>query len=344
MAISRVTLAATSFSGSNLYYASGLKPAQQQILLAGLQSAGVKVLRVWLDGVSGTVKGTPVDTVPSLEGDSPGGYDDTVLNHLDDFMAVANGYGIKLLVSLYSYNALAANSDFYGKYYGTGDFYTNSDAINYYKQRVAHIMAHVNPHNGKPWSQSSEYIFAFETQNEAMHDQASWQCNIAGAIRSNLAGNTNILVSTGGGAWLANSLLDAYFSCDALDVLAIHAYGVGDFATSTIQPYVSKAQAAGKKLIMQEWGACYTTAENNNCNGGGPLDEGTRGSNIKQWAGSIAAAGVPQFYWQILPNEDPHQDWDYEVGVGGVNWDDLKGASLDASQADAAFDFGPWLL
>lgn len=29
-------------------------------------------------------------------------------------------------------------------------------------------MAHVNPHNAKPWSQSPEYIFAFGTQNEAM--------------------------------------------------------------------------------------------------------------------------------------------------------------------------------
>lgn len=96
-----------------------------------------------------------------------------MLNRLDDFMANAHTYGIKLLVSIHSYNALAANADFYGQWYGTGDFYTDANAIGYFKGRIAHVLAHVNPHNGKPWSQSSEYIFAFEAQNEAMHDQVS---------------------------------------------------------------------------------------------------------------------------------------------------------------------------
>jgi len=45
-----VTLAARSFFGSNLYYAAGLTDSQSTTLLSGLQSAGVKVLRVWLDG------------------------------------------------------------------------------------------------------------------------------------------------------------------------------------------------------------------------------------------------------------------------------------------------------
>jgi mannan endo-1,4-beta-mannosidase len=82
----------------------------------------------------------------------------------------ARSYGIKLIISFHSYNALQDNRDFYGQWYGTGDFYSNTDAIGHYKDRIAHVMAHVNPHNGKTWAQSSEYIFAFETQNEAMHD------------------------------------------------------------------------------------------------------------------------------------------------------------------------------
>lgn len=35
-------------------------------------------------------------------------------------MANAKNYGIKLIVSFHSYNALSGNSDFYGKYYGKG--------------------------------------------------------------------------------------------------------------------------------------------------------------------------------------------------------------------------------
>ena len=94
-----------------------------------------------------------------------------MLNRLDKFMVKAHGYGIKLLISIHSYNALEGNKDFYGKWYGTGDFYTNKDAIALFKDRIAHVLAHVNPTTGKTWAQSPEYIFAFEAQNEAMHPQ-----------------------------------------------------------------------------------------------------------------------------------------------------------------------------
>ncbi|KZL81501.1 glycoside hydrolase family 5 protein [Colletotrichum incanum] len=350
LSLSATCLAAKSFSASNLYYAAGLNTQQQTFLFEGLRSAGVKVLRVWLDGQSGSEKGTNFEAFNSLQGDSPDAWDDAVLNRLDNFMARAHGYGIKLLVSIHSYNALELNRDFYGKWYGTGDFYTNNDAIGYFKARIAHVLAHVNPNNGKTWAQSSEYIFAFEAQNEAMHPQgnvpalASWQCTMAQSIKDNLKGNIGILVSTGGGAYLDNSLLDPYFSCGALDVLAIHAYGVEDFAKSKLRGYVTKAQNAGKKLIMQEWGACYIDAPNHNCNGGSPLSTSVRDANIRNWAASIDAAGIPWFYWQILPNPDPHHGWNYEVGINDVNWDALKAAGLAAGRVESQFDFDRWLL
>jgi mannan endo-1,4-beta-mannosidase len=167
---------------------------------------------------------------------------------------------------------------------------------------------------------------------------------MAGSIKSALAGNTNILVTTGGGSYLATSLLDSYFSCAALDVLAIHAYGVGDFETAKLKTYVDHAKTAGKKLIMQEWGACYTDASNNNCNGGSPISTSARDANIKKWAAQIDAAGIPWFYWQILPNADPHQGWDYEVGINDVNWATTKNAGIAAGKAESAFDFSKWLL
>jgi mannan endo-1,4-beta-mannosidase len=167
---------------------------------------------------------------------------------------------------------------------------------------------------------------------------------MAKAIKDNMQNNPNILVTTGGGSYLATSAQDAYFSCSSLDVIGIHAYGVGDFATSELQKYVTKAKNSGKKLIMQEWGACYTNAANNNCNGGSALNSGTRDNNIKTWSSQINAAGIPWFYWQILPNADPHYDWDYEVGINDVNWSALKAAGLAAGQADTPFDFSKWLL
>ncbi|KAJ4368685.1 hypothetical protein N0V86_009594 [Didymella sp. IMI 355093] len=167
---------------------------------------------------------------------------------------------------------------------------------------------------------------------------------MAQSLKSALAGDTNILITTGGGAYLKNSLLDSYFSCAALDVLAIHAYGVGDFDTLQLKPYVDRARSANKKLIMQEWGACYTDAPNNNCNDGSPISIGARDANIKKWAAQIDAAGIPWFYWQVLPNPDPHHDWNYEVGINDVNWSALKEAGLAAGKAESAFDFSKWLL
>ena len=306
-------------------------------------------------GQSGDPKNTAINSFPNLEGFSPGdpnsgsGWNDLVLTRLDDFMNNAKGYGIKLLISFYSYNALQGNEDFYGKWYGTGDFYTDANAIQYYKNRVAHVMNHVNPHNGKSWANSPEYIFAFETQNEAMHDNENpdalvkWQCDIAGAIKSNMGGRTDILVATGGGSYVDTSLQAGYFSCANLDVLSIHAYGAGDLTTSKLSPYVTKATQSGKKLIMQEWGSCYFDSSNNRCSQTNPLASGTRDNNIKGYADAISKAGIPWMYWQILPNEDPHQDWDYEVGINGANWDALKSAALAASGYSSPFDFSKWL-
>lgn len=129
-------------------------------------------------GQSGYPKGTAINSYVGLETNGPGEWnDDEVLKRLDDVMYNAHQYGIKLLISIHSYNVLSSNGDFYGRWYGTGNFYTDGNAINYFKQRIAHVLAHVNPHNGKPWSQSSEYIFAFEAQNEAMNGVSNLRCS-----------------------------------------------------------------------------------------------------------------------------------------------------------------------
>lgn len=52
LGLAEYAAAATSFTGSNLYYAAGLTQSQQTTLFTGLKDAGVQVLRVWLDGES----------------------------------------------------------------------------------------------------------------------------------------------------------------------------------------------------------------------------------------------------------------------------------------------------
>jgi hypothetical protein len=106
---------------------------------------------------------------------------------------------------------------------------------------------------------------------------------------------------------------EAYFSCAAIDVIAIHAYGLSDLTQSKLKPVVQRAQSAGKKLMMQEWGMCYFDTSNNNCPKGNALSASARDANIKKYADEISQSGIPWMYWQIIPNADPHDSYDYEV-------------------------------
>jgi mannan endo-1,4-beta-mannosidase len=136
---------------------------------------------------------------------------------------------------------------------------------------------------------------------------------MAKTFKDALGNSTDILVTTGGGGWVDTSLLDGYFSCPAIDVLAIHAYGPADMTASKLAPYVGKAAAARKMLLMQEWGACYHDTINNSCQVSGVLPETTRAANLRAWASAFGDAGVPWMYWQVIPNDDPHTAWDYEM-------------------------------
>lgn len=61
-------------------------------------------------------------------------------------------------------------------------------------------MSHKHKTLGKPWSELSEYIFAFEAQNEAMiglgedfvKQHADWQCDRAKTIKQMLNGNGDV--------------------------------------------------------------------------------------------------------------------------------------------------------
>ncbi|GBE78489.1 hypothetical protein SCP_0113780 [Sparassis crispa] len=112
----------------------------------------------------------------------------------------------------------------------------------------------------------------------------------------------------------------------------------------SIQSYVQQAQAAGKKLIMEEWGSCYYDTLNSNCPVGDPLPTATRNANIAGWASNITAAGLPWLYWEVLPDADPHEGDDFEIGLVDPSWPTLKQAALAAPRAPAAFDFSEYLF
>ncbi|TFY64043.1 hypothetical protein EVJ58_g2876 [Rhodofomes roseus] len=143
----------------------------------------------------------------------------------------------------------------------------------------------------------------------------------------------------------STDFIQTFATCDALDVISIHAYGTGDLSTSALQPYVLQAQSAGKNLIVEEWGACYFNTSNNDCPTGDALSTDTRNANIPNWAEQIDGAGLAWLYWEVLPNADPHQSYDYEIGVvDDPSWSTLQQAAKAAAQATAAFEFSAYLL
>ncbi|EJD44896.1 glycoside hydrolase [Auricularia subglabra TFB-10046 SS5] len=341
----------TVYSGSNLYYAAGLRSDTRAYYLGKLQEAGVKVLRVWLDGQSGTRKGTQIDGFPGLEDAGIGHYDPTVLNRLDTFMVDAHAHGIKLMISMHSFNALSGG-DAYGKIYGTGYFYEWANATQQFDNRLRYIMNHVHSTLGKPWKELSSHIFAFEAQNEAMigkgedyikaHTQ--WQCDRANTIRSVIGSNSGILITTGGESWVDESAQDAWFHCANLDIIALHAYGAGDFTTSKLQPLVQKAVNNGKRLIMQEWGVCYYNGSNQCHPSNGVANQANRWNALKSWMDIMSNIGLSQMYWQLIPNADPHEDWDYEIGMDNDGWSQFVAASKSAITKSSPWDWSPYLL
>ncbi|KAG5638029.1 hypothetical protein H0H81_002230 [Sphagnurus paluster] len=279
----RSVVCANSFTGANNYYAYSLPDAQRYALLDGMKAAGMKVLRTWVTGHEAGQKGSNSRKVLDLEANGIRNYNDTILDLVDQLMVDAHARGIKLLIE----NSLQAG-DIYGKKYGQTGFYTNPSAIDDFNQRITYILnIHKNKLLGnRPWSELSAYIFGLEAQNEPMiFDQTfyknnlAWICNTAKQIRNNV-GDKKQLIFTGGGS-AASSVQSIFFtsSC-AVDVVAIHDYNddYDDFMKSA----VDQAKAAGKKLIIEEWGSLY---------GGG------RTANLQSNIQKINNYKAPWIYW-----------------------------------------------
>ncbi|KZP30326.1 glycoside hydrolase family 5 protein [Athelia psychrophila] len=322
--------ATTSFSGASNFYAYALPESERTSLLSNMQSAGMKVLRTFVQGVDASQKNSSNIYVPDVEPITIGIYNDTILDAIDQLMVEANSYGIKLLISMYDKNTLAAGGVYNTKYTEEG-FYTSSDALVDYNKRITHIL---NIHNNsllgdQPWSELSDYIIGYDVMNEPMinqnapffEDNLSWVCNVAKQIRGNV-GDPNQLIFSGGNS-AGVSVQSAFFasSC-AIDVVAIHDYTDG--YDSYLPAAIKAAQAAGKKLIIEEWGSSAGS---------------TRAANLASNVQKINSYGVPWVYWELITNADPGQDQDYEIDVGGTDWSTFEPLSKTTSSVTSAFDF-----
>jgi hypothetical protein len=59
---------------------------------------------------------------------------------------------------------------------------------------------------------------------------------------------------------------------------------------------------------------------------------------------SISVSGIPWFYWEIIPNKDPHYSYDYEIGINDQNWDTFVSIANQTKNFYSPFNFSPYLL
>jgi len=324
-------LASQSWAGSNNYYAYALPAADQAILLDGMKDAGMKVLRTWVTGLPPNQKGSRSQGTKDVEGDGIGKYDPSTLKLIDQLMVEAKQRGIKLLIALHDVNALWHGNDQYTRAFGLQGFYTKPEAIQAFNNRITYILNLYKSDvlGGKPWSELGDYIYGFEAQNEPMifnqtlyKSNLAWVCNTAKQIRGNV-GDPNSLIHSGGGAGSA-SVQDYFFASSCtLDVISIHDYN--DDWDTYLSSAINKAKQVGKRLIVEEWGSDYRSVD--------------RTGNLKDNMKKLNAAGVPWLYWQLITNPDPHEDEDFEIQIGGSNWDTLKAGAVDAPNHPSPF---PW--
>ncbi|KAI8806320.1 glycoside hydrolase superfamily, partial [Cladochytrium replicatum] len=305
-----------SWAGANSYFLHTFQDADQDAVLAAMYAANVKVIRIFISQIYANEKSTNNLPYPDVEPITVGVYNGSVLDAVNKLMFKAFAYKIKLDIALHDRYALCTwKCDAYAAKYGltkTPDgknanvvsFYRNTAVNADFDRRFAYIVNYPNPYFGnRPWKLIPEVIFAFDMANEAQSyntgvyptalplPNPTWACDRATALRA--AGvHSRILLSTGGGADVDDSLITNHFTCAALDIVPVHSYNAAAW-DSGLSRALSLARQYNKLTFVQEYGATSNKASS--------------------YASQIAVFekyNLPHMIWQIVK---PNNASDYEV-------------------------------
>jgi mannan endo-1,4-beta-mannosidase len=224
---------------------------------------------------AGCLKGSTIaNSVPPFES-TVGVYNTAVLAALDDTLKLLYDNGMKAIISPHNANTLTgdAGCDAYcQKYNGASSFYSSSEAKTDYDNRLNEMLNYQSPNFGQAWKDLDQVIMAFDLQNEPLikqldklngNDPDDWLCGRAGVLRS-ILGSSNIKVATGGigGSHYCCdhefNTLEKAMQCSAIDIISMHGYmsKASDWAyyITGDKEVLSGARAAGKNIMMEEWG------------------------------------------------------------------------------------------
>jgi mannan endo-1,4-beta-mannosidase len=223
----------------------------------------------------GCLKGSTItNSMPPLE-TSVGVFDTTVLAALDATLKLLHDNGMKAIISPHNANSLTGDvaCDAYcQKYTDASTFYSSTEAKADYDKRLEKILNYQSPNFGEAWKSLNQVIMAFDLQNEPLikqldklnnNDPDDWLCGRAGVMR-NALGSSNIKIATGGigGSHYCCdhefNTLEKAMQCDAIDIISMHGYmsKASDWAyyITGDKEVLSGARAAGKNIMMEEWG------------------------------------------------------------------------------------------
>ncbi|MCJ1307316.1 hypothetical protein MMC25_000962 [Agyrium rufum] len=349
-----------SFGGANNWHIHAASNSTITSWVQQVDSLGAKVVRLWVTGISsGCLESISVNSITDIE-TSLGKHNNASLIAIDNVLAQLTAAGIKAIISPHNANDLSgSNCDAYCHAYGCDGFYTQAKAASDYDARLQYILDFVSPHFGKPWSQLSEAILAFDVENEPMiacndvaknGDPQGWLCGRAKTI-AGLTNGSGVKVATGGIAGsqyygstsAGNNLYNlASFAtqCAAVDIISMHSYLTASQWSAFIPSSLN--QTNGKHLMVEESGVGSDASKY----GQSSIPD----SEFDGITNLFTSNGVPFVYWEAIAGPDETQSCGgqgsccqksldgYGIGPGSKKTD-LGGAIGKADQSPAAQDW-----
>jgi len=332
-----IAYAGNSWAGANSYYLWACNDTYRQNVMKIMNTADLKVLRIFILSTQGEGSIPGCDQVPDVE-NPVGVWDDSILSYVDDLMWDAYNYGIKLNIALhdrwslgcwrtdayvYKFNIPTADCSTNASHNDPQIFYNDATAVQDYQNRINHILNHVNPHFNQPWKNIQQAIFAFEIENESQGlssaTNTNWPCIISSYIASQGI-NSNITITSGGAFCGNNPMLPSTLaSCPDLDVLTIHNYNSPANLQTQVNQFQQAAAAAGKRWLVQEFGVTQNTAN--------------RAQVYKDWIDCAFTDATPWLFWEL--GSDTGND-DFAVWTSQTStWNMVAGNAKYAAQQNS---------
>jgi mannan endo-1,4-beta-mannosidase len=97
----QIGVLANNFAGANSYFLYALSSGDRAAVLDAMQSANMKLLRVFITIVAQGTKGSSASAVNDLETNAVGSYDDKILGQIDTLASEAHARGMLVCVHIF---------------------------------------------------------------------------------------------------------------------------------------------------------------------------------------------------------------------------------------------------